>query len=69
MLHCIEAYLKELATLYDKIQSSLGAHETCEAALVRIQPSPPRSALENKRAGEVNIVKIVVTASHGGPTF
>ena len=57
VLHCIGVYLKELATLKDICQSSLGAHVTCEAALVRIQPSPPRLTLEDKSAGEVNVVR------------
>ena len=30
---------------------------TCKAALVRIQPSPPRLTLEDKSAGEVNVVR------------
>ena len=57
VLYCIVGYLQELATLNDSLQSSLGAHVTCKAALVRIQPSPPRLTLEDKSAGEVNVVR------------
>ena len=57
MLYCIVGYLQELATLNDSLQSSLGAHVTCKAALVRIQPSPPRLTLEDKSAGEVNVIR------------
>ena len=57
VLYCIMGYLQELATLNDSLQSSLGAHVTCKAALVRIQPSPPRLTLEDKSAGEVNVVR------------
>ena len=56
MLYCIVGYLQELATLNDSLQSSLGAHVTCKASLVRIQPSPPRLTLEDKSAGEVNVI-------------
>ena len=57
VLYCIVGYLQELATLNDSLQSSLGAHVTCKAALVRIQPSPPRLTLEDKSAGEVNVTR------------
>ena len=39
------------------VGEGLGAHVSCEASLVRIQPSPPRLTLEDKSAGEVNVVR------------
>ena len=39
------------------VGEGLGAHVSCEASLVRIQPSPPRLTLEDKSAGEVNVIR------------